>query len=194
MTITTVVKAKTQPNRIRVLNSTASLMRSLRALFCACLLFITAGCAASSTTIIEEEVVTNPRPMYSYTSLMIQDFELKRELYSDATDARMSQRDLRYAKLPGELSGHIERYIKSRRIYKTISRDGKVDAATLVLTGKFIRLGRFKISVAVSLRDGVSNQEVAYFRQTLWDVLDTTDSFSGLGREIADFVSRIQYK
>jgi len=177
-----------------VLNSTASLMRSLRTLFCACLLFITAGCAASSTTIIEEEVVTNPRPMYSYTSIMIQDFELKRELYSDATDARMSQRDLRYEKLPAELSGHIERYIKSRNIYKNISRDGKADAATLVLTGKFIRLGRFKISVAVSLRDGVTNQEVAYFRQTLWDVLDTTDSFSGLGREVADFVSRIQYK
>ncbi|NTV48647.1 MAG: hypothetical protein HGA20_03280 [Geobacteraceae bacterium] len=176
------------------MNSADSLMRSLRALFCLCLLYITAGCAASSTTIIEEEVVTNPKPMYSYTSLLIQDFELKRELYSDATDARMSQRDLRYEKLPGELSGHIERYIKSRRIYKNISRDGKADAATLVLTGKFIRLGRFKISVAVSLRDGVSNQEVAYFRQTLWDVLDTTDSFSGLGREIADFVSRIQYK
>ena len=177
-----------------MLNSCAISRRTLRALFLVCMLFITAGCAASSTTIIEEEVVTNPRPMYSYTSLLIQDFELKRELYSDATDARMSQRDLRYAKLPGELSDHIERYMKSRRIYKNISRDGKADAATLLLTGKFIRLGRFKISVAVSLRDGVSNQEVAYFRQTLWDVLDTTDSFSGLGREIADFVSRIQYK
>lgn len=177
-----------------MLNSITSFSRALLALCCAYLLFITAGCAASSTTIIEEEVVTNPRPMYSYTSLLIQDFELKRELYSDATDVRMTQRELRYAKLPGELSDHIERYVKSHRIYKNISRDGKADAATLLLTGKFIRLGRFKISVAVSLRDGVSNQEVAYFRQTLWDVLDTTDSFSGLGREIADFISRIQYK
>ncbi len=194
MMITTVVKPKTSLNRIIVLNSAVSPSRALLALFYVVLFFITAGCAASSTTIIEEEVVTNSRPMYSYTSLLIQDFELKRELYSDATDDRMSQRDLRYAKLPGELSDHIERYIKSRRIYKNISRDGKADASTLLLTGKFIRLGRFKISVAVSLRDGVSNQEVAYFRQTLWDVLDTTDSFSGLGREVADFVSRIQYK
>lgn len=177
-----------------MLNSITSFSRALVALCCAYLLLITAGCAASSTTIIEEEVVTNPRPMYSYTSLLIQDFELKRELYSDATDAQLTQRELRYAKLPGELSDHIERYVKSHRIYKNISRDGKADAATLLLTGKFIRLGRFKISVAVSLRDGVSNQEVAYFRQTLWDVLDTTDSFSGLGREIADFISRIQYK
>lgn len=143
---------------------------------------------------IEEEVVTNPKPMYSYTSLLVQDFELKRELYTDVADARVNQRDLRYEKLPAELSDHIERYIKSRRIYKKISRDGKADAATLLLTGKFIRLGRFKISVAVSLRDGVSNEEVAYFRQTLWDVFDTTDSFSQLGREVADFISRIQYK
>ena len=175
-------------------SSTISLRRTLLALCAVCLLQFCAGCATSSTTKIEEEVVTNPKPMYSYTSLVIQDFELKRELYSDATDARMSQRDLRYAKLPGELSDHIERYVKSRRIYTNISRDGKADAATLLLTGKFIRLGRFKISVAVSLRDGVSNQEVAYFRQTLWDVLDTTDSFSSLGREIADFINRIQYK
>jgi hypothetical protein len=46
----------------------------------------------------------------------------------------------------------------------------------------------------VSLRDGASGQEVAYLRQTLWDVLDTTDSLSLLGREVADFIDRIQYK
>lgn len=132
--------------------------------------------------------------MYSYTSLLIRDLELKRELYSDSSEADMSLREQRYLKLPGELSEHIERYVRSHRTYKTISRDGKPDAATLVLTGKFIRLGRFKISVVVSLRDGVSGQEVAYFRQTLWDVLDTTDSFSHLGREVADFINRIQYK
>ncbi len=132
--------------------------------------------------------------MYSYTSLIIQDFELKRELYSDSPEARMSQRELRYAKLPGELSEHIERYVRSHHTYKNISRDGKPDASTLVLTGKFNRLGRFKISVVVSLRDGASGQEVAYFRQTLWDVLDTTESISQLGREVADFIDRIQYK
>ena len=175
-------------------NNSVSLRRMLLPLFCACLLFVLAGCAASSTTIIEEEVVTNPRPMYSYTSLMIRDLELKRELYTDSHDGGLSQRELRYAKLPEELSGHIERYVKSHRTYKEILRDGQPDASTLLLTGKFIRLGRFKISVVVSLRDGGSDQEVAYFRQTLWDVLDTTDSISLLGRETADFIDRIQYK
>ncbi|MDD2851512.1 MAG: hypothetical protein PHY09_06355 [Desulfuromonadaceae bacterium] len=158
------------------------------------LLLYCGGCAASSTTIIEEEVVTNPRPMYSYTKLIINNLEMKRELFSDVPAEKMSQREHRYAKLPEELSEHIERYVKSHRIYKSISHDGNPDASTLLLTGKFIRLGRFKISVVVSLIDGVSGQEVAYFRQTLWDVLDTTDSVSLLGREVADFISRIQYK
>lgn len=177
------------------MSSSTDLCRRALLLLCSiCLLSITAGCAASSTTVIEEEVVTNPRPMYSYTSLLIQDLELKRELYSDAPDAGMSQRELRYAKLPGELSEHIERYVRSHRTYKNIFRDGKPDASTLVLTGKFKRLGRFKISVVVSFRDGATGQEVAFFRQTLWDVLDTTDSISLLGREIANFIDRIQYK
>jgi hypothetical protein len=161
---------------------------------CASVMFAGAGCAASSTTIIEEEVVTNHKPMYNYTSLVIRDFELKRELYSDAADAGMSQRELRYAKLPGELSEHIERYVKSHNIYKMVSRDGNPDASTLVLTGTFKRIGRFKISVAVSLRDGISEQEVAYFREALWDIMDTSDSVSQLGREVADFIDRIQYK
>ena len=175
-------------------SDTVSIGRALLLLCIACLLFISAGCAATSTTVIEEEVVTNPKPMYSYTSLMIRDFELKRELYSDSLPAAMSQRENQFAKLPGELSDHIDRYIKSHRTYQNISRDGNPDTATLLLTGKFIRLGRFKISVAASLRDGISGQEVAYFRETLWDVLDTTDSLSRLGREIADFIDRIQYK
>lgn len=163
--------------------------------FCAaCLLLVSAGCASSSTTIIEKEVVSNPKPMYSYTSLVIQDLELKPELYSDAPEADMSQRELRFAKLPGTLSEHILRYVKSHNTFNKVARDGKLDAATLVLTGKFIRLGRFKISVAISLRDGVTDQEVAYFRQTLWDVMDTTDSIGELGREVADFIYRIQYK
>lgn len=185
----TTIAVKTQ-----MLNDLSSFRRSLLLLCSVCLLCLSAGCAASSTTIIEEEVVTNPKPMYSYTSLVIRDLELKRELYSDSTDPEMSQRELRYAKLPGELSGHIERYVKSRRTYKNISRDGKPDASTLLLTGEFKRLGRFKISTAISLRDGISGQEVAYFRQTLWDVLDATESLSLLGREVADFIDRIQYK
>lgn len=166
----------------------------LPVIFCSVLLFLCAGCAASSTTIIEEEVVSNPKPMYHYTSLVIRDLELKRELYSDAPESGMSKRDLRYAKLPGELSEHIERYVTSRDTYKHISRDGIPDASTLILSGRFIRLGRFKITVVVSLRDGVTGLDVASFRETLWDVLDTTDSFGDLGREVADFIYRIQYK
>ena len=187
MMITTVVK-------VWIVNNSNAIIRVLLLLCSVSIFFFMTGCAASSATVVEEEVVTNPKPMYSYTSLVIKDFELKRELYSDAADASMSRSDLRYEKLPKELSDHIERYVRSHRTYKNISRDGKADASTLLLTGKFIRLGRFKISVAVSLRDGASNQEVAFFRETLWDVLDTTDSFSSLGREIADFINRIQYK
>ncbi|NTW99122.1 MAG: hypothetical protein HGB35_04185 [Geobacteraceae bacterium] len=175
-------------------SNSGSITRALLLLCSALLLLVSAGCAASSTTIIEEEVVTNSKPMYSYTSLVIHDFELKRELYSDSPNTGMTQHDLRYTRLPGELSEHIERYVKSHRIYKNISRDGKPDATTLLLTGKFTRLGRFKISVVATLRDGASDQEVAYFRQTLWDVLDTTDSISLLGLEIAKFIDRIQYK
>jgi len=180
--------------KVQVSNSIGSLRRTLLALCSAVFILVSAGCAASSTTIIEEEVVTNSKPMYSYTSLVIKDCELKCELYSDVPGPRLSQRDLRYAKLPGELSEHIERYVNSHHTYKTVSRDGKVDASTLVLTGAFKRLGRFKISLVISLRDGSSGQEVAYLRQTLWDVLDTTDSISRLGREGADFIDRIQYK
>jgi len=157
-------------------------------------IFVSAGCAASSTTRIEEEVVTNPKPMYSYTKLLIQNLELKRELYSDASEAGMSERGKRYARLPEELSEHIERFVTSQKVFKKVSRNEKPDAATLVLTGKFIRLGRFKITIVVDLRDGGTGHDVASFRQTLWDVMDTTDSFSDLGREAADFLYRIQYK
>ena len=115
-------------------------------------------------------------------------------MYSDASDGGLEPRDLRYVKLPEELSGHIEHFVASRKMFKKISRDGKPDAETLVLTGKFIRLGRFKITVVVNLRDGATGQEVAVFRETLWDVMNTTDSFSDLGREVADFLYRIQYK
>lgn len=185
---------KTTSNVLTPGSNTGFISRALLLLCSACLLLVSAGCAASSTTIIEEEVVTNSKPMYSYTSLVIQDFELKRELYSDSPDADMSRRDLHFAKLPGELSGHIERYVRSHRTYKNISRDGKPDASSLLLTGKFLRLGRFKIAVAATLRDGASGEEVAYFRQTLWDVFDTTESIGLLGREIAGFIDRIQYK
>lgn len=179
---------------IRIRNIASPLKSLLPALFCAVLLFLCAGCAASSATIIEEEIVSNPKPMYRYTSLIIQDFELKRELYSDAPDSGLSRRNLRYEQFPGELSGHIERYVRSHGTYKHITRNGTPDASTLIISGRFIRLGRFKITVVVNLQDGITGQNVASFRETLWDVLDTSDSFSELGREVADFIYRIQYK
>jgi hypothetical protein len=169
-------------------------LSALRFLYCICLLLFCAGCAASSATMIEEEVVTNPRPMYNYTSLVIQDLELNRELYADVPDSEMGRRALRYAQLPGELSSHIERYVTALGIYKSVSREGNPDVSTLVLTGKFIRLGRFKITVVINLRDGMTGQDVATFRQTLWDVMDTTESFGDLGREVVGFMYRIQYK
>ncbi|MEI6206869.1 MAG: hypothetical protein WCP20_08805 [Desulfuromonadales bacterium] len=152
------------------------------------------SCAATSATIIEEEVITNKKPMYTYKSIVIRDFELNREMYTDEKEDRMSQRERRYALIPGELSEHIERYIKSRHSYRDVSRDGQLNASTLVLNGRFTRVGRFRVSVVVSLKDGADGHEVAYFRQTLWDVLDTTKTISDLGREVADFINRIQYK
>ena len=152
------------------------------------------ACAATSTTIIEEEVVTNKKPMYTYKSIVIQNFDLNRDLYTDATEAGMSQRERRYARIPVELSEHIERYIKSKRYYESVSLNGPITASTLVLKGRFTRLGRFRMSVVVSLHDGPSGEEAAYFRQTLWDVLDTTETINNLAREVADFINRIQYK
>jgi hypothetical protein len=158
------------------------------------LLFLAAGCAATSTTVMDEEVVSNQKHMSSYKSLIIQDFELKRELYSDAPDDKLSDRERRYARIPDELAGQIERYVKARRTYQSVSRKGQPTETTLVLKGAFTRVSRFRISIVGTLHDGASGQEVAYFRQTLWDVFDTTEAVNLLSREVADFVDRIQYK
>jgi len=158
------------------------------------LISLTAGCAATSTTVLDEEVVTNQKHMASYKSLIIRDFELKSGLYTDTPAARLSDRELRYAQLPTLLAENIERYVKSRQTYPDVSRDGQPTATTLVLKGRFTRVGRFRISIVGTLHDGASDQEVAFFRQTLWDVLDTTETVNLLSREVADFIDRIQYK
>lgn len=175
-------------------NSTDKLIRALLVICCFSSLLALAGCAGTSTTIIEEEAVTNTRPMYSYKSLLIKDLVLKRKMYTGATETEMSQRERRYERLPSELSDLIERYVKANGTYSKVTRNGKSDAATLLLTGNFTRLGRFKISLHVILLDGTSGQKIATFRQTLWDVLDTADSVSDLARGVADFLYRIQYK
>jgi hypothetical protein len=158
------------------------------------IVLILQGCAGTSTTIVDEEVVTNQKPMATYKSLVINDFELKNELFSDSSDARMSERERRYVQIPGELAEQIERYVKSRHTYQNVSRNAQPSATTLVLKGKFTRVGRFRISIVAMLYDGENGHEVAYFRQTLWDVLDTTEGINLLGRDIADFIDRIQYK
>jgi hypothetical protein len=158
------------------------------------LAMITSACAATSTAIMDEEIVTNQKPMSSYKSLLITDFELKRDLYSSVVDGQVTGRALRYSQLPSELSEGVERYVKSRRTYQNVSRNGTASAATLILKGKFVRVGRFRISISGTLHDGADGHEVAFFRQTLWDIYDSTDAMNLLSREVADFIDRIQYK
>ncbi len=186
MTITAVkapMPVRNQPHRV--------LCRLIPLLF---LLLVTVGCAATAATVIEEEKVVNTKPMYRYTTLLVRDFALIREFSSPEPLPPGGGSKLPTGQMPGELSAHVVRYVTAHRIYMNVLRDGTPDAATLVLTGKFLRIGRFKISVEATLHDGGTGQEVARFRQTLWDVLDTTVSFGELGRELADFIYRIQYK
>jgi hypothetical protein len=153
-----------------------------------------AGCAGTSTTILDEEVVTNQKPMATYKSLVIHDFELNNDLFTDTPAGGMSERERRYTQIPTELAENIERYVKARHTYQNVTRNAQPSATTLVLKGKFTRVGRFRISIKAMLYDGTNGSEVAYFRQTLWDVLDTTGAVNLLSREIADFIDRIQYK
>jgi hypothetical protein len=143
---------------------------------------------------MDEEVVTNQKHMSSYKSLIIRDFELKNELYTTAPDSEMSDRDRRFSQIPPLLAEGIERYVKARHTYRDVSRSGQPAATTLVLKGRFTRVGRFRISIVGTLHDGANDHEVAFFRQTLWDVFDTTEAINLLSREVADFIDRIQYK
>lgn len=163
-------------------------------LFCLVYGVLMSGCAATSTTVQDEEIVTNWKPMSTYTALLLRDFVLKPELYSDVPVSRMGERERRYSQIPEQLTEQVERYIKARRIYSSVSRDEALSSTTLVLQGKFTRMGRFRISIEAVLLDGKTGREVAYFRQTLWDVLDTTEAVGLLASEIANFIDRIQYK
>jgi hypothetical protein len=167
------------------------LLKQLPILFLFALL---TGCAATSTTVMDEELVTNPKPMSSYKSLIIRKFDLKRELYSDVPESGMGSQERRYSQVPAKLAEQILRYVKAKRIYKEVSLDGATSADSLILKGKFTKMGRFRISLEAVLLDGTSGQEVAYCRQTLWDVFDTTEGIGRLGRDVADFIDRIQYK
>lgn len=167
----------------------------VRAVLPFCLFLLLSGCAASSRTVLDEEVISNQKYMASYKSLIIRDFELNSELFTDATDAAgRSERERRYAGLPAAMAEDIERLVASRQTYRSVSRSGTPTATTLVLKGRFTRVGRFRISIVGTLHDGGTDQEVARFRQTLWDVFDTMEAVKLLSREVADFIDRMQYK
>lgn len=158
------------------------------------LLVLLTGCAGTATTILDEEVVTNQKPMATYKSLIIHDFELKNDIFTSSSEVQMNERERRYSQVPSVLAENIERYVKARHTYQNVSRSAQPSATALILKGKFTRIGRFRISIVAMLYDGANGHEVAYFRQTLWDVIDTTEAVNLLGRDIADFIDRIQYK
>jgi len=158
------------------------------------ILFVLSGCATSSNTVIDEEIVTNQKPMALYNSLIIKEFELNRELYTSEQTSRVGERDQRYAQIPGQLADLIKRYVVSKNIYRSVERDGHPSTKTLILKGKFTKMGRFRISIEAVITDSMTGQEVAFFRQTLWDVFDTVESIGSLGRGVADYIDRIQYK
>jgi len=157
-------------------------------------LLLMAGCATTSTIMIDEEVVTNQKPMATYTSLIIREFSLKSVLFTDAAESRMDERDQRYKAIPRQVAEQIQRYVRSRHIYESVTLDGTPSPRTLLLEGRFTRMGRFRISFEATLLDGGSRQEVAFFRQTLWDVFDAVESVNSLAKEVSDFIDRIQYK
>jgi len=163
-------------------------------IFVATLLLSLCGCASSSNTVIDEEIVTNQKPMALYNVLIVKAFELNRELYSSEKSPLMGEREQRYAQIPVQLADLVKRYLVSKNIYRSIEREGTPSAKTLVLKGKFTKMGRFKVSIEAVITDSMTGQEVAFFRQTLWDVFDTTESIGSLGRGIADYIDRIQYK
>lgn len=152
------------------------------------------GCAATSTTIVDEEVVNNQKPMATYSSLIIREFDLNSELYTNAPVSGMDPRERQYERIPAQLALQVQRYVKSKHIYQNVSLDGVASDTTLILKGKFTKVNRFRITIEAFLLDGATGQEVAYFRETLWDVFDTIEGIGRLGREIADFIDRIQYK
>lgn len=158
------------------------------------IIILLSGCAATSNTVIDEEIVTAQKPMATYNSLIIKEFELKRELYNTEIGTRVGERDQRYAQIPDQLAEQIKRYLISKNIYRAVTRDGKPNAKTLILKGKFTKMGRFRISIEAVIVDSITGQEVAFFRQTLWDVFDATETVGALAREVADYIDRIQYK
>jgi len=141
---------------------------------------------------MDEAVIADSQPMANYTSLIIRNFELSRDLYTSAPESRMSERDRLVARMPDDLAGQIERSVLDRHIYQEVSRSAGSSRKSLVLQGRFTQVGRFRVSITASLHDGVTGKEVAHFRQTLWDVFDTSQTLGDLASEVADFITTIQ--
>lgn len=152
------------------------------------------GCAVSSAAIMDEERVTNTKPISQYRSLIINEFILKKDLLSFSTADSASEREKRYFKMPAEIAAAVERLVSERQIFTQVSRTIVPDTKSLILTGEFTRVSRFKISVMARLFDGETRKEVAFFRLTLWDVYDTSQTIAMLAKETSDFIDRIQYK
>jgi hypothetical protein len=158
------------------------------------LLLVLSGCAATYNTVIDEEIVTAQKPMALYNAIIIYDFKLNRELYSSEKGDSIGGRELRYTQIPSQLSEQVKRYLVAKGMYRSVTRDGAAAAKTLYLKGKFTKMGRFRISIEAVITDSLTGQEMAFFRQTLWDVFDATETVGQLAREIADYIDRIQYK
>lgn len=152
------------------------------------------GCAVSSAAIMDEERVINTKPISHYRSLRINEFLLKRDLVTSTASESTNEREIRYLAMPQEIAAAVERLVSERHIFDAVSRTIVPDAKSLVLTGEFTRVSRFKVSVASRLHDGGTGAEVAFFRLTLWDVYDTSQAISMLSKEVSDFIDRIQYK
>lgn len=151
------------------------------------------SCAGNSATVADYEVIGNKKPISLYKTLVINKFELARELYTSST-GNLDGRDATYAAVPDRLDKDFRQLISRKNLYQSVSDGGFVTDTTLILKGRFSRIGRFKISIIADLYDGGTGQLVASYASTLWDVYDATGSITDLAKDLADFIDRIQYK
>ena len=165
-------------------------------LLCLLLLFFVSGCAPSSNIVVDDELIVNQRRFDSYKRLVVMPFQLQTGLYSDQQAEKPGSREARYAEMPQKLANSIEHSLRERKLFREVLRSlpEKAGGDTLILAGKFTRIGRFRVSVETSLVDASTGREQASFKHTLWDVLDTSDTIGDLGEEIATYLDRIHYR
>ena len=171
-------------------------LRFLSILLWISLLLFVSGCAPSSNVVVDDELIVNQRRLDSYRRLVVTTFQMQKGLYTDQQTEKPGSREARYAEMPQKLAGAIERELRERKLFPEILRSvpERVGSETLILAGRFTRIGRFRVSVEASLVDASTGREQASFKHTLWDVLDTNDSIGDLGEEIATYLDRIHYR